>query len=295
MAFTARARFDWQLRTRTLALGERTLLMGIVNVTPDSFSDGGLYQSPDRAVEHALRLLDDGADLIDLGAESTRPDAVPISSGEEQARLLPALEALLKARPEAIVSVDTYHAATARCAVAAGAEVINDVSGLHWDAAMAETLAELTCGAVLMHARGRAPEWAAQPPLPPAEVLPTVLAGLTATLTRAKVAGIARSRIVLDPGFGFGKRGEENMALHAGFARLTAPGYPLLVGTSRKRFLTAGLPDATDDQRAHACTASNVAAILAGAHIVRVHDIVAASAGAQFSDRFMAAVALSMK
>ena len=255
MGFAIRPRFRWQLRTRTLALGERTLLMGIVNITPDSFSDGGLYGSPDEAVKHASRLLDDGADLIDLGAESTRPDAVPISADEEQARLLPALEALLKARPEAIVSVDTYHAATARCALAAGAEVINDVSGLLWDDAMASTLAQLSAGAVLMHARGRPPQWAAQPALPAAEVVPTVLAGLTTTLARAARAGIARSRMVLDPGFGFGKRGDENMALHAGLDRLAALGYPLLVGTSRKRFLTHGLPGVTDEQRAHASTA----------------------------------------
>ncbi len=168
----------WRLRTRTISLGARTLVMGIVNITPDSFSDGGLFLDPKRAIAHALNLLDEGADLLDLGAESTRPgsragnapdslQAPTVSAEEEQARLLPVLEGILKARPDAIVSVDTYKAATARSALQAGAEIVNDVSGFSWDAEMAAVCAEFRAGIVLMHTRGRPEEWRTQPQLAP--------------------------------------------------------------------------------------------------------------------------------
>jgi dihydropteroate synthase len=303
MPFASRPRFAWKLRTRTLELGLRTLLMGILNVTPDSFSDGNLFLAPDRALQHALTLLDQGADILDLGGESTRPSALPLSPEQEQQRILPVLSAILAARPDAIVSVDTYHAATARLAVEHGAEIINDVSGLHWDPDMARTLAELRPGAVLMHTRGRPPEWSSLPPLQPEEVVPLILHGLSGfhgldqTLARAAAGGLSRHNIVLDPGFGFGKRGDENFALHAGFARLQTLGLPLLAGTSRKRFLTAHLdkparePNSQLDSEARlaASTASNVASILAGAHLLRVHDIPAARAAVAVADAILAA------
>ena len=276
----------------TVLLGERTLIMGIVNVTPDSFSDGGQLFSRQSAINHSLHLLDEGADLLDLGGESTRPNATPVSAEEEQSRVLPVLEGILRARPDTVLSVDTYHASTALAALRAGAEIINDVSGLLWDDAMAPTLAETRPGAILMHTRGRPTDWASLPPLDPGEVLPLVLAGLRHTLTLAEAAGIPRDTIVLDPGFGFGKLGPANFTLLAHFAQFHQLGYPLLAGISRKRFLTSALDPETASQteaRLHATSAANTAAILAGAHILRVHDLPAARASASVADRLLAA------
>ena len=244
-----RSPFDWQLRTRRLAVGGRTLVMAIVNVTPDSFSGDGLLgnlpgalavASTKLAVAAAVEAVDSGADIVDLGAESTRPNATPLSSLEEQARLMPVLEGLLLARPDAIISVDTYHAATARVAARAGAQIINDVSGLTWDSEMAPVAAQTGCGLVLMHTRGRPAEWQTLPRLAHDEVIPEVFRGLCEGLATAEAAGISTSRIVLDPGFGFGKRGAENFTLLAGLSRLHELGRPLLIGLSRKSFLGRG-------------------------------------------------------
>jgi dihydropteroate synthase len=302
---------NWQLRTRTLELGRRTLVMGIVNITPDSFSDGGRFLDPAAAVEHGLRLLDEGADILDLGAESTRPGsragssfgpalhpndedlslgAPVVSAEEEQARLLPVLEGILRARPGAIVSVDTYKATTARAALQAGAEIVNDVSGFGWDAEMARACAEARCGVVLMHTRGRPEEWSTQPPLEPDEVLETVRAGLTASLGKAVAAGIAMEAIVFDPGYGFGKRFEENYFLLARQAELLALGRPLLAGVSRKSFLGRTLAplhggsDAPVEARETASVAAMTAAILKGASIVRVHAVRQAVEAARIAD-----------
>jgi dihydropteroate synthase len=245
--------------------------MGIVNVTPDSFSDGGQFFSPQAAVGHALQLLDSGTDLLDLGGESTRPGATPLTSEEEQARILPVLAGILKARPQAIVSIDTYHATTAQAAVEAGAEIVNDVSGLLWDASMAQVLADARCGCILMHTRGRPEEWSKLPTLAPDEVLPLVLNGLRQTLSLAEQASIPRENIVLDPGFGFGKVGDANWTLLERFGELRQLGYPLLAGLSRKRFLTAHLPEPTMAERDAATHAANTRAVAAGAHILRVH------------------------
>jgi dihydropteroate synthase len=266
-------RFDWQIGGRTLVLGERPLLMAILNLTPDSFSGDGLSGRPlEEVLTHALAQLDAGADILDLGAESTRPGATPLSPAEEQLRLLPALQALRQARPGAVLSVDTYHAATAQAAMKAGADIINDVSGLTWDPAMAATLAASECGVVLMHTRGRPSEWATQPRLAEEEVVPAVLRELRAQLERAVAAGIAPERIVLDPGFGFGKRGViENFALLKGLAELQALGRPLLAGLSRKSFLSP--PDASLAERDAATAVANRAAVKAGASILRVHAL----------------------
>jgi len=279
---------QWRLRTRQLTLGARTLVMGVVNITPDSFSDGGLYLEPERAVEHALRLLDEGADLLDLGAESTRPgshagdpQAAAVSTDEEQARLLPVLEQVLKARPEAVISVDTYKSATARAVVAAGAEIVNDVSGFTWDASMAAACAELGCGVVLMHTRGRPEEWRGQPQLDGEPLLAIVLEGLQTSLATALEAGVSEDAVVLDPGYGFGKRFEENYSLLARQARLLGLGRPLLAGLSRKSFLSRTLLkrlEYADGQVAEASReiagiAALVTAILHGASIVRVHSV----------------------
>jgi dihydropteroate synthase len=298
----------WQLRSRSLPLGVRTLVMGVVNVTPDSFSDGGLYLDSGRAIEHALQLLDEGADVLDLGAESTRPgshagdpDAAAVSAGEEQARLLPVLEGVLKARPEAILSVDTYKAATARGAIAAGAEIVNDVSGFRWDAEMPAACAEMGCGVVLMHTRGTPEEWRTQTRLASDDLLSLVREGLAASLEAARDAGISADSIVLDPGYGFGKRLDANYDLLARQVELLELGRPLLAGLSRKSFLTRTLAQSgklgasLDDARLFgeaietAGVAALVAAILAGASIVRVHAVRAAVEAAAIADAVLAA------
>lgn len=296
----------WRLRTRTVELGRRTQVMGVVNVTPDSFSDGGFFLAPDAAVAHALKLLDEGADLLDLGAESTRPGsraggaagtktAPAVSADEEQTRLLPVLEGILAARPEAIVSVDTYKASTARAALAAGAEIINDVSGFFWDFGLAPVCAEVGCGVVLMHTRGRPEEWRTQPQLEPDELIAEVRAGLSASLSTAAAAGVGAEAIVLDPGYGFGKRLNENYALLARQGELLALGRPLLAGLSRKSFLGRTLAplhggqDAPVEARETASVAALVAAILQGASIVRVHSVRAAVEAARIADAVLAA------
>ena len=291
----------WRLRTRTLELGPRTLIMGVVNLTPDSFSDGGRFTDRETAVEHGLRLLREGADLLDLGAESTRPGsqaggAQPaVSAEEEQARLLPVLEAILKAEPGALVSVDTYKATTARAALAAGAEVVNDVSGFAWDAELAGVCAERGAGLVLMHTRGRPEQWRTQPRLAPPALMRMVRQGLAASLEAARAAGIAEESIVLDPGYGFGKRFEENYALLTRQAELLELGRPLLAGLSRKSFLghtlapLFGGEPAPPDARENSGLAALTAAILNGASIVRVHTVRPALEAARIADALRAA------
>ena len=355
-----RPRFEWQLRTRKLMLGDRTRLMAIVNLTPDSFSGDGLFQGGDRvppsrtgtsfsasrstasgaaqeasgatpastwtksraelagaasglaagsalrgkglaaaraklAVAAAVEAVDSGADIVDLGAESTRPNATPIGTDEEQARLLSVLEGLMKERPKAVVSVDTYHAQTARAAARAGAEIVNDVSGLSWDEHMADVVAQTGCGLVLMHARGRPTDWQSQPPLDDGEVVPLVFSGLCEQMLQAEAAGIGTEHIVIDPGFGFGKRGAENFALLAGLGRLRELGRPMLIGLSRKGFLAnavkplqAGGQSGAEARRV-ATVAGNVAAVLAGAQVLRVHDVHAAREAAAVADAVLAA------
>jgi dihydropteroate synthase len=291
MPFTRRSEFLWQLRTRSLALGAQTLVMGVLNVTPDSFSDGGLYHSAQEAIEHGLRMLDEGADILDIGGESTRPGQQHVvSAAEEQERVLPVVQAILRARPDAVISIDTYKASTARAAVDAGAEIVNDVSGFLWDEEIAATCASLGCGVVLMHTRGKPDEWRALPKLSPEEVLPLVKRELEDRLQAALRAGVSRERIVLDPGYGFGKRFEENYPLLAGQAELRELGQPLLAGVSRKSFLARTLAplfggaDAPMEKRLHATIAATTAAILAGADIVRVHDVRPAVEAARIAD-----------
>lgn len=290
MPVAVRPHFEWALRTRALALGGRTLVAGVVNVTPDSFSDGGQFALPEQAVAHALRLLEEGADIVDLGGESTRPGAhAAVSAQQEQDRVLPVLEALLQERPAAIVSIDTYKAATARAAVAAGAEIVNDVSGFLWDEAMAGVCAEMHCGVILTHTRGHMRQWRALPPLAAQEVVPLVLRELRERAETARRAGLAHASIVLDPGFGFGKSFDENYPLLARLEALHALGYPILAGTSRKSFLGRTLAqihgeDAPPDRRGNATLASIAACVLAGAHLVRVHDVLAAREAVAIAD-----------
>jgi dihydropteroate synthase len=306
MPFAARSHHDWHLRTRTLSLGRRTLIMGILNVTPDSFSDGGHFYSPQHAPERALvqglTMLDEGADILDIGGESTRPNAAPLTADEEQSRILPVIAAILQQRPNTVLSIDTFHAATARHAIEAGAEIVNDVSGHLWDPEMSSTCAELDCGAILMHTRGRPQDWPTLPPLTPEEVVPLVLEGLAQRIEAATTAGVQRNKIILDPGFGFGKKLDENYPLLAHLDQLRQFNLPLLAGASRKGFLAhtltqnpalatlyAELPPNNSD-RVNATIAANTAAILAGAHILRTHDVRPAVEAAAIADRILATI-----
>ena len=294
-----RAIFQWKLDRRVLELGRRTLIMGIVNVTPDSFSDGGLYIDAEKAVVRAEQLLDDGAAIIDVGGESTRPGAAaPVSEEEERRRVLPVIRDLKRRRPDAVVSVDTSKASVARAAVDLGAEVVNDVSGFRWDPKMAKTLAELKVGAVLMHTRGRPEEWRTLPPVGDPVLL--VKRELRQWAETAALAGIKRDRLVLDPGFGFGKSFEENYPLLAHFAELQQMGFPLLAGVSRKSFIgrtqARARPSAEKDknreveaaQRLYGTLAAETALILKGAHIIRTHDVRFAVDAARVADAIVA-------
>ena len=273
--------FEWNLGSRTIELGKRTLVMGIVNVTPDSFSDGGEHLTPEAAVTHALKLLDEGADIVDVGGESTRPGAKvgetapSVSAEEELRRVLPVIAEVKKRRPLAIVSADTYKAKVAQAAVKEGAEIVNDVSGMLWDPEMAKTLATLGCGMVLMHTRGRPDEWASLPKV--ADIVVMVKRELRARADAALLAKIKRDHIVLDPGFGFGKRFEENYPLLRRFDELHELRFPLLAGVSRKSFIGRALSrdgkDAPVADRLHGTLAAEVIVASRGAHIIRTHDV----------------------
>jgi dihydropteroate synthase len=266
--------------------------MGVLNVTPDSFSDGGQHTDPDSALKHALKMLEDGADMIDVGGESTRPgakagDSKPaVSEKEELERVVPVIEALKKERPQSIVSVDTYKAKVARAAFEAGAEIVNDVSGFRWDPEMKKTLAELKCAAVLMHSRGRPEEWAKLKPVP--DIVTLVKRELREWADAAQISGVKRDRIMLDPGFGFGKRLEENYPLLKRFEELHQLRYPIMVGVSRKAFIGHAIArngtDAPLDQRLYGTIAAETAAMLKGSHLVRTHDVRACVEAAKLAD-----------
>jgi len=283
----------WRLHSRELQLGPRTLVMGILNVTPDSFSDGGKFLSRDHAVGHAIQMLDEGAHIIDIGGESTRPGAKVAESGvaadEELARVMPVIEDILRERPGSILSVDTYKAEVARAAVSRGVEIINDVSALRWDRLMAATLADLGCGVVLMHTRGRPEGWRTLPPSP--DIVAEVKNDLRGWSESAVAAGIERERIVLDPGFGFGKNFEQNYPLLARLGELHELGFPLLAGTSRKSFIGRTLAregkDASAEERLYGTLATVTASVLAGAHVVRVHDVKPAVEAVKVADEIL--------
>jgi dihydropteroate synthase len=319
--------FQWSLGQRSLELGKRTLIMGVVNVTPDSFSDGGKFLNPAGALAHAENLLAEGADILDIGGESTRPgarleaaeshqhgsqpqglqqqatkpqesrkdraviDRPAVTAEEELNRVLPVIADLKKKHPTVVLSVDTYKAAVARAAVKAGASIVNDVSGFRWDPLMAKTVAELNCGAVLMHMRGRPEEWRTLPP--PGDIVLLVKRELKDWAEKAVLAGVHRERIVLDPGFGFGKNFDQNYPLLSRFTELQANGFPLLAGTSRKSFIGRTLAhdgkDAPPQDRLYGTLATQVALILKGAHIIRTHDMKAAVDAARVADAILQA------
>jgi dihydropteroate synthase len=277
-----RQRHIWKLKGRELRLGERTLIMAVLNVTPDSFSDGGRYFEPDRAFARALELEDQGADILDIGAESTRPGSRPVPEQEELRRLVPVLRRL-RGKLAIPVSVDTYKAPVAERALELGAEIVNDPSGLTADPQLVRAAAGHDAGLVLNHMRGTPSTWAKLGPLP--DVMGVIVRELEAAAHKALLAGLAKERVVLDPGFGFGKRGEQNFEILARLPELARLGFPLLAGPSRKSFLGESSPEG----RLMGTAAAVAASVLAGAHIVRVHDVREMKTVVQIADSILAA------
>jgi dihydropteroate synthase len=269
-----RKKFRIRLGSRALVLGERTLVMGVLNVTPDSFSDGGKFFDPERAIEQALAMEQAGADLLDIGGESTRPGSDGVSAKEELARVLPVLQAL-RGRLKIPVSIDTQKPEVAEAALEAGAQIINDISGLKSDPRIAEVAARRGVPLILMHMRGE-PRTMQVGPFA-RDVMKDVLQGLRKSVASARKAGVEKSQIILDPGIGFGKSFAQNYELLQKLPQLAILGHPLLVGTSRKGFLGATLArdgkPAPPEERIWGTAATVTASILNGAHIVRVHDV----------------------
>jgi dihydropteroate synthase len=280
-----RKKFRLKLPSRTLILGERTLVMGVLNVTPDSFSDGGNYEEPAVAIEHALAMERDGADLLDIGGESTRPGSKETPASAELDRILPVLEGL-QGRLKIPISVDTRRSTIAELAIRAGAGIINDVSGLKNDPRVAEIAAKNGVPLILVHMHGEPRTMQAEPFAQ--DVIRDVMRGMTESAESARKAGVAQCQIILDPGIGFGKSHSQNYELLQELPQFAALDYPLLVGTSRKGFLGATLAHggkpAPPEERIWGTAATVTASILGGAHIVRVHDVVEMGQVARVAD-----------
>ena len=272
--------FFWKLKQHEIRLGERTVLMGVLNVTPDSFSDGGKYSDPDRAFARAIELEEQGADIIDIGAESTKPGSARVSVAEEMRRLIPVLKRL-KDRLGIPISVDTYKSEVAERALELGVEIINDPSGLTFEPQLARTAANNNAGLILNHMRGTPETWAKLGPMP--DPISTIGRDLDAMISRARRAGVDKSRMVIDPGLGFGKRKEQNAVVLARLGELNPLDFPIMVGPSRKSFLAH--PDLEETK--FATSAAVTAAILGGAHIVRVHDVREMRAVADVADEIV--------
>lgn len=268
---------NWHIRDRVLPIGERTLVMGILNVTPDSFSDGGQFVTLDTALAHAEQMIAEGADIIDVGGESTRPGGEPVPVDDEIERVVPVISALAQ-RTDVAISVDTTKSEVARAALDAGAAIVNDISALRFDFYVADAVARTGAGLVLMHSRGTPATMHRLPPV--ADIMHEVTHSLRASINMAERRGVKRESIVIDPGIGFGKSQEQNLELISKLDHLIVafPDYPLLVGASRKSFIgriladPSGVPAPADD-RLHGSLATVTTAILKGAHIVRVHDV----------------------
>ena len=259
-------RYRWRLKERELVLGDRTLVMGVLNVTPDSFSDGGQYADPDRAFARALQLEDEGADILDIGAESTRPGSERVPEAEELRRLIPVLKRL-KNQLRIPISVDTYKSAVADKALEHGAEIINDPTGILLDLQLPKMVTKYDAGLIINHMRGRPETWAKLPPIK--DLMRSITIDLEAAIHRAAQGRVQQHQIVIDPGLGFGKRREQNAEIIAQLDLLRRFDVPIAIGPSRKSFLKK--EEAADTEFA---TAGAVAAsILNGAHIVRVHNV----------------------
>jgi dihydropteroate synthase len=271
-------------------VGERTLVMGVINVTPDSFSDGGIRFDPTRAVEDGLRMVSEGADIVDVGGESTRPGAEDLPASEELNRVLPVVEKLASAG--ALVSIDTYKAVVAREAIARGAAIVNDVSGFLFDPDLPGVAAEGRVAVVLMHNRGRSREMYREAVYE--DVSGEVTRELDEAIARATSAGVPRNVIIIDPGLGFAKRAEHSYAILASLDALRALDRPILCGPSRKSFLTAAIGDKTPTDREWGTAAAVTASVLFGAHIVRVHSVPGMLDVIKVADRIRAACALDL-
>ena len=285
-----RKHFRLVLPSRTTLLGERTLIMGVLNVTPDSFSDGGRFLDPQAAVEHALAMERAGAGIIDIGGESTRPGSIGIGTKDELDRVLPVLEKL-RGKLTVPISIDTSKFEVAEAAAAAGAEILNDVTALRHDPRLAELARRRKMPLILMHMRGE-PRTMQKSPFAK-DVVRDVTSGLRKAVALARKAGVARRQIIVDPGVGFGKSAEQNLELIAHLPELARLGFPILVGTSRKSFLARVLGGAAgevlSEDRIWATAATVAAAILQGAHIVRVHDVSEMARVARVTDAVAAA------
>jgi dihydropteroate synthase len=270
-----RRKFKLRLPSRTLSLGERTLVMGVLNVTPDSFSDGGLFLDPDAAVARALEIERAGADILDIGAESTRPGSTGVSADEELRRIIPVLEKL-RGKIKIPISMDTSKSEVAEAAAAAGAEILNDVTALRNDPRTAEVVRRRKLPLILMHMRGE-PRTMQKGPFAK-DVVRDVLAGLRRSIALARDSGIPKSQIIIDPGIGFGKNYSQNFELLARLPEIARLGFPLMIGTSRKSFISQALQSkasasAPESSRLWGTAATVVASIMQGVHIVRVHDV----------------------
>ncbi len=287
-----RKTFRLRLPSRTLLLGERTLIMGVLNVTDNSFSDGGLYLDTDAAVARALEIERDGADILDIGAESTRPGARPIPASEELQRILPVLNAL-RGRIKIPISVDTSKPEVATAAADAGAEILNDVTALRNGPGVAEIVRRRKLALILMHMRGE-PRTMQKMPFA-RNVIRDVASGLRTAVARAKSAGVKASQIILDPGIGFGKSDAQNFELLARLPELSKLGFPLLVGTSRKGFIGRALGGASAGERIWGTAATVAGSIFGGAHIVRVHDVAEMAQVARVTDLILRPASASSK
>lgn len=277
-------RYQWKLKQRELLLGERTLLMAVLNVTPDSFSDGGKYADPDRAFARAVELEEEGADILDIGAESTRPGSKRVAEAEELRRLIPVLKRL-RGKLTIPISVDTYKSMVAERALEHGAEIINDPSGILLDLQLPKVVTKYDAGLIVNHMRGTPETWSKLPPLK--DLMRSISIDLEAALHRARQSGVQKHQLAIDPGLGFGKRREQNSEILANLEKLRAFDLPIVIGPSRKSFLRKEEESLTEFATAAAVTA----AILNGAHIVRVHDVKAMKSAAEVADAIKHAVA----
>lgn len=266
------ATHEWNIGRRSLTYGARTLVMGVLNVTPDSFSDGGQFLSTGQAIEHAQQMIYEGADIIDVGGESTRPGSEFVSAAEELDRVMPVIEQLAQRAPIPI-SIDTTKVEVARAALRAGAEIVNDISALRFEPAIADEVSRAKAGLVLMHSRGTPKTMQKLPAVE--DIVTEVIVGLRHSVAKAEEHGIARESIAIDPGIGFGKTADQNLELIARLDHLRRafPNFPLMIGTSRKYFIGRLLGGVPADQRLNGTLASVVLAVMNGAQIVRVHDV----------------------
>lgn len=265
----------------TFDLSQKTLIMGVLNVTPDSFSDGGLYLDKEIAVEHALKLIEDGADIIDIGGESSRPGSLPVSTEEEIRRTIPVINELAK-RTRAPISIDTYKAEVARQALDSGASIVNDISGLRFDAGMAAVVAQNNVPIMLMHIKGSPNNMQSSPSYE--ALIPEIIDYLRESINICRESGIPEQNIIIDPGIGFGKTLEHNLKIIANLKEFSLLGKPIAIGVSRKSFIGKILGDLPPSQRLEGTASAVAISVCNGANIVRVHDVAQMSKVVKIAD-----------